>query len=235
MMDSAAEIMRVDAHNVWGTQSSVDPFIRAAASPANRAGSGVESPQQATAQLRPLSEVLQQLLCGSLQPSDFPSIRVVYHDGRLYSLDNRRLWLFHQLAQPCLIEVQLVQPAKEFWQKFTNCSSSRTPQLRTWADTATAASAASCCPVLADDSAPAHDGQSLLRYNYTGSLDALVLKWSEVNICNKFYFNDEQVGVGSVCSDNWGTYQHFCARILRTSCLDLHIWNVFGIQNIVVC
>lgn len=194
---AALETVEIAAHNVWATQSSVDAFIQAAASPANRAGlqqPGVDSPQQTAARLRPLSIVLDELQRGSLLPSDFPAIRVVQHDGRLYSLDNRRLWLFHQLPPPCLIQAQLVQPTKEFWQKLTNCSNSRTPRLRSWANTAAAGSTAGCLPVAADNGGSYSDSQGVLRYNYTGSLDALVLKWSDVNICNKNYFNDEQVG-----------------------------------------
>ncbi|GAX84803.1 hypothetical protein CEUSTIGMA_g12224.t1 [Chlamydomonas eustigma] len=45
-----------------------------------------------------LENALQRLLQGTLQVEDFPSIRVVHHDGRYYSLDNKRLHLFKQFA-----------------------------------------------------------------------------------------------------------------------------------------
>jgi hypothetical protein len=54
-----------------------------------------------------------------------------------------------------------------------------------------AAAAAPAGPA-AEESAAA--GGISSRYLYQGGLEALVLNWSEVNICNHNYFNTEQVG-----------------------------------------
>ncbi|GAX84802.1 hypothetical protein CEUSTIGMA_g12223.t1 [Chlamydomonas eustigma] len=45
-----------------------------------------------------LENALQRLLQGDLKVEDFPKIRVVHHDERYYSLDNKRLHLFRQYA-----------------------------------------------------------------------------------------------------------------------------------------
>ncbi|GAX74067.1 hypothetical protein CEUSTIGMA_g1517.t1, partial [Chlamydomonas eustigma] len=45
-----------------------------------------------------LNTALQRFLQGDLRVEDFPKIRVVHHDGRYYSLDNKRLHLFRQYA-----------------------------------------------------------------------------------------------------------------------------------------
>jgi hypothetical protein len=68
---------------------------------------------------QPLSEVLDLLRGGSMKVTDLPPIRVAFHDGKWWSLDNRRLWLFKQLG--CLIPVQKVEGhnLKELFQKMT--------------------------------------------------------------------------------------------------------------------
>lgn len=108
-------------------------------------------------------------------------MRVVQHESRFYSLDKRRLWLFHQLPQLCNVPVTLVAKTKEFFQKFNNTSGSRSPKLRT---TFAAAAAAGVGP---------DASTSFSRYMYHGRLEQLVLRWSEVNITNRNYFNAEQV------------------------------------------
>jgi len=83
------------AHEVWATQATIEPFIK----PKALQDGAMERFGQPVA----LADVLQQLQQGTLKPSDLPAIRVVEHEDRLYSLDNRRLWLFHQVmyTQPC--------------------------------------------------------------------------------------------------------------------------------------
>jgi len=41
-----------------------------------------------------LEATLEQLKNGEIEMKDFPPIRVVRRDGKIYTLDNRRLWLF---------------------------------------------------------------------------------------------------------------------------------------------
>lgn len=130
MQQASVVLLQVDAHDVWATQQTVDPFFKppAAATRApptanistNSQGDidgSTRSAEEPAEQQHPLAlrEVAQQLQAGELLPADLPPMRVVRHEGRLYSLDNRRLWLFHQMAQPCIVQVQLVQPTKEFW------------------------------------------------------------------------------------------------------------------------
>jgi hypothetical protein len=171
MHPTEGAVVEVDTHDLWATQATIEPFITCPAADAQ---------QQRTA----LTDVLQQLQQGTLHPRDLPPIRVVQHADRYYSLDNRRLWLFHQLPRPCVVPVMLVDKTKEFFQKLTNTAGARSPKLRsTFAAAATAAGAGlnAIAPVS--------------RYMYEGRLEQLVLKWSEVNITNRNYFNAEQVSL----------------------------------------
>lgn len=86
--NAGSEQLRV-AHEVWATQATIEPFIKPKAL---QDGAMARFGQPVA-----LADVLQQLQQGNLTPSDLPAIRVVKHEGRLYSLDNRRLWLFHQV------------------------------------------------------------------------------------------------------------------------------------------
>jgi hypothetical protein len=89
---------------------------------------------------------------------------------------------------------------KEFFQKLTVSPDVRSPSIRrtpassTYITAAAAAAAAAAAPArpAAEDSSAA--GGVSGRYTYQGGLEALVLKWSEVNVCNHNYFNAEQVG-----------------------------------------
>ncbi len=52
---------------------------------------------------------------------EFPRIRVYIKDGMLYSLDNRRLWLFKQTCpRERLIYVDLVEYDIAFGKRFTS-------------------------------------------------------------------------------------------------------------------
>ncbi|MEQ1904914.1 MAG: hypothetical protein ABL888_12070 [Pirellulaceae bacterium] len=69
-----------------------------------------------------LSDVVNQLRRGQLSADDFPTIRVVEHNGKLYSLDNRRLTAFKaaQLDDIPVQRLDLADPAvkAEFLKKF---------------------------------------------------------------------------------------------------------------------
>ncbi len=69
-----------------------------------------------------LTDVVNQLRRGQLSPDDFPTIRIVEHNGKLYSLDNRRLAAFKaaQLDEIPVNRLDLADPAvkAEFLKKF---------------------------------------------------------------------------------------------------------------------
>lgn len=60
---------------------------------------------------------LEHLKAGKLKVTDFPPIRVVIHENILYTLDNRRLWVFRSYG--ALIPVLLEEVGKEFFQKLS--------------------------------------------------------------------------------------------------------------------
>lgn len=108
----------LDAHQIWATQATIEPLFGVPCGNADQ--------QQPTA----LTDTLQQLQQGLLQAADLPPIRVVLKDGRYYSLDNRRLYLFHQLPAPCEVPVLVCPQTKEFFQKLTASGNTKTPRLR---------------------------------------------------------------------------------------------------------
>eukprot|EP00775_Hariotina_reticulata_P007630 gene7630-7832_t len=126
-------------------------------------------------------------------PADLPPIRVVQYKQRLYSLDNRRLWIFHSLPAPCLVPVQLQkQPTKEFWQKFTSHPGCKTPELRS-----TPSRPGEGRSYYDARAAPAGSQQldigsgSSGKCRYHGKLGDVV-RWSYSNVCNESYFTDVQ-------------------------------------------
>ncbi|GAQ79822.1 hypothetical protein KFL_000390110 [Klebsormidium nitens] len=66
---------------------------------------------------QPLTEVLELLRGGVMKVADLPPIRVVRHEDKWWSLDNRRLWVLKQLGRP--ISVQVVNDHKELFEKRT--------------------------------------------------------------------------------------------------------------------
>lgn len=64
-----------------------------------------------------LETTLELLKAGKLKVTDFPPIRVVSHENILYTLDNRRLWVFRSYG--ALIPVLLKEVGKEFFQKLS--------------------------------------------------------------------------------------------------------------------
>jgi hypothetical protein len=220
-MSSAVAVL--NAHDVWATQDSIEPFI---ASPTET---------QAHAPLLPLGDVLHKLQAGLLAPTDLPAIRVVYHEGRWFSLDNRRLWLFHHLPKPCPIPVQVTPTTKEFFQKLTRngSSSDPTPRLKHTAQALTYSAAASTKGPVPEASNPSG------RYMYQGQLDSLVLKWSEVNITNMNYFNTEQVRPHklSFCCHRMCVCHIGCKVVLKLT--ERTSWGlmagVAGMQKIELC
>ncbi|KAL3691422.1 hypothetical protein R1sor_005073 [Riccia sorocarpa] len=49
-----------------------------------------------------IDDAVEAILSGQLKASDFPAMRVVSYDGRLWCLDNRRLWVFKKARVPCV-------------------------------------------------------------------------------------------------------------------------------------
>ncbi|KAL3691573.1 hypothetical protein R1sor_005224 [Riccia sorocarpa] len=47
-----------------------------------------------------IDDAVEAILAGKLKASDFPALTVVRHDGHLWSLDNRRLWVFKKARVP---------------------------------------------------------------------------------------------------------------------------------------
>lgn len=69
-------------------------------------------------------------------------------------------------------------------QKFTNRTEEKSPRLRTYSSAAVAAAAGGDGVTPAAASAAAVGLSWSDKYNYGGSLEDLVLKWSDVNITN---------------------------------------------------
>jgi hypothetical protein len=192
---TGGSVLTLDAHDIWASQATVEPFITCPA--------GQEQQQRAA-----LTDVLQQLQQGTLQPSNLPAIRVVQHEGRFYTLDNRRLWLFHQLPHPCYVAATVVDKTKEFFQKFTNTTGRRSPQLRS--------SFAAVAEAAADAATVPDASTALSKYMYQGSLEQLVLKWSEVNITNRNYFNADQVWAATLFLSSLSSCRNMHTYIVPT-------------------
>jgi hypothetical protein len=82
---------------------------------------------------RSVSELAEGLRGGTIDPGDIPPIRLVEHEGSLFSLDNRRLAAFgeagvnvpYRMATPAEI-------AREWSSKFTTKVGGLSIQLRLW-------------------------------------------------------------------------------------------------------
>lgn len=92
--------LQLDPSDIRYSQATISPvFDRSAPTALQRHG------ERGAGQ--PLAEVLAQLTSGELVCGDFPVIRVVRHGDQLYSLDNRRLWLF-RAAGVASVQAELV-------------------------------------------------------------------------------------------------------------------------------
>jgi hypothetical protein len=98
---TAEEAERISPHKIRFSQDTVSP---------NFSNGGT------------LTDVVGQLRSGKLSADQFPTIRVVEHNGKLYSLDNRRLSAFKaaQLEDIPIQRLDLSDPAvrAEFLKKF---------------------------------------------------------------------------------------------------------------------
>jgi len=71
---------------------------------------------------RPVQELIDSLLNGTVKPEDVPPIHIGVRDGELWTLDNRRLYAFQQANKPIpYVIVSEAEVAKQSW-KFTNKS-----------------------------------------------------------------------------------------------------------------
>ena len=64
--------------------------------------------------------------------SEVPTISVLVHDDRIYSLDNRRLWVFNHcgLSEDSKIPVIIAKKDRAFWTKLTTPSEGQTMRRR---------------------------------------------------------------------------------------------------------
>ncbi|MGC1491118.1 MAG: hypothetical protein WA798_07060, partial [Candidatus Acidiferrum sp.] len=79
---------------------------------------------------RTLEESITGLGNGTILPADLPAIRLVNRDGLLYTLDNRRLYVFQQAGQK--IPFRMATPEEieaEAW-KFTTKTGGKTIRIR---------------------------------------------------------------------------------------------------------
>ena len=69
---------------------------------------------------RSLGQMERELRVGEKQLSDIPRITVVRHEGRWFSVDNRRLWVFKRVFGPQQsVPVSRGAQDHRFWSKFT--------------------------------------------------------------------------------------------------------------------
>jgi len=74
----------------------------------------------------PLAKMRRELQTGLTSLEDVPTITVVPYSGLLYSVDNRRLWVFKQVFHPsCEIPVVLGYVDSGFLRKLTTCVQGR--------------------------------------------------------------------------------------------------------------
>ncbi|CAD5113381.1 DgyrCDS2554 [Dimorphilus gyrociliatus] len=72
--------------------------------------------------MKTIKSVLESLLNGECKISDFPPIQVVLKENLLYTLDNRRLWLFKQYQKQhkdIMIKVEYLELTSKHQLKFT--------------------------------------------------------------------------------------------------------------------
>ena len=79
-----------------------------------------------------INDLAEALRNGTVSPNDIPPIRIVEHDGQLFSLDNRRLLAF-RLADGIEIPFRLATNAeisKEWVRKFTTDDNGKSIRMR---------------------------------------------------------------------------------------------------------
>ena len=77
-----------------------------------------------------IDRLVAGLRSGEINPGDIPSIRVLERDGALFTLDNRRLWVFQQVDRPIPYRKATQQEIeREFW-KFKPADDGRTIRVR---------------------------------------------------------------------------------------------------------
>lgn len=68
---------------------------------------------------RKLKDTIESLKSGTLHVESIPRISVAFHQNSIWTLDNRRLYVF-QKVQIEEIEVEVVNRSNKFWRKLTN-------------------------------------------------------------------------------------------------------------------
>ena len=77
-------------------------------------------------QLRPIMELIDSILSGEGHPRDIALIRVAWHDGQFWSIDNRRLFCYkHCMLERVLVEVHSWEEQHEFVMKWRNGQGAR--------------------------------------------------------------------------------------------------------------
>ncbi|KAG0608710.1 hypothetical protein M758_8G126400 [Ceratodon purpureus] len=115
------EFTWVDPRLIKFSQACISPTFRRKILK-NQSDEKMSYSEAASAQSnRPLSlkAAVEQLKAGELQVVDFPPIRVVPHQGVLYTLDNRRLWVFKTFGASKIPVILQQEADKEFFQKLS--------------------------------------------------------------------------------------------------------------------
>ena len=78
-----------------------------------------------------LQSTIQGLRNGTISPDVFPPIRIVSHEGQLWTLDNRRLYVFQQAGLKIKTKIVFMKDVKnEFKDKFTTKNGGYTIRVR---------------------------------------------------------------------------------------------------------
>lgn len=76
-----------------------------------------------------LEDAVEAIRAGTLSADSFPPIRVLTHRGRIYSLDNRRLWVFKAAKVPS-VPVIMMQPYRKLAMRLDSQNYGDTVELR---------------------------------------------------------------------------------------------------------
>ena len=111
--NSGCEYFKLSPHKIRFTQDSIKQEFK------NGRGS--------------LEDTIRGLRSGSISPDNFPAIRILEHNGQLWSLDNRRLYVFQQAGIKIKTEVVFMKNEgirKEFYRKFNPINGGYTINVR---------------------------------------------------------------------------------------------------------
>jgi len=81
---------------------------------------------------RAVGKMREELRTGRKDLANIPTIKVVLHDGVIYSTDNRRLWAFKHCDRSLSTRVEVIVGKQDvnFWPKFTTPSRGHSIRLR---------------------------------------------------------------------------------------------------------